>query len=165
MGRPRVEIIKKRGENLKELLKREGITQLELSERINLTQQTISKIINGTANLTDETAKKVIEEFPEYSYFWLIGLDRPMLAIDASHRVVNLLNGMASHQKDMFSNMLEIICDCGYSVALDDQLTIKRKSDKKTITLTKAEARSYYDELQNMIESFVRFHFERRKEK
>ena len=162
MGRPHVEINKKRGENLKLLLENEGVKQIELSKRINLSQQTISRIIKGTASLTEETAKLIIKEFPEYSLDWLLAV-KP-LPSEASQRIVDRLNKIASHQKAMYSNLIEIVCDCGYSVIVSDQLTITRKSDKEAITLSKEEARSYYDELQNMISNFIDFHFERRKE-
>ena len=75
MPRPKREINPKQGENLKKLCDNENITQAKLAEMIFLSQQTISKIINGSATLTEHTARAITEKFPKYRMEWLLGYD------------------------------------------------------------------------------------------
>lgn len=76
MPRKAVEIRSIRSERLKTLIDEQGITQAMLSAKIFISQQTISKIINGKANLTEETARKIIEAYPGYSLDYLMGFDQ-----------------------------------------------------------------------------------------
>lgn len=75
MARPRVEIQRKRGENLKQLCRDEGISQAALANMIHISQQTISKICTGKATLTEQTAKLIVEKYPQYRLEWLLGYD------------------------------------------------------------------------------------------
>ena len=161
MGRPRREINAIRGKRLKELIDDQCMTQKEFEKEINLSQQVISNIINGHAHLTDERAKEIIEKYPEYSLFWLLGYDRPKYAIDNSHRVIDILNGMAFHQQSLYSAVQSIVCDCGFSVQFGDEITVTSNDTNKAVVLTKKEALDYYDEIYNMIKNYVEYHFEK----
>lgn len=73
MARPKVVFKDLWGNRLKELCEKEHITQSELSDSIYISQQTISKIINHKASMTEETARRISEKYPGYSFEWLMG--------------------------------------------------------------------------------------------
>lgn len=78
MSRTKTEINPKRAENVKKLIEAEKITQTELADRIHMTQQNISRIVQMKQPLTEETARLIIEAFPEYRIEWLLGYDDSM---------------------------------------------------------------------------------------
>lgn len=78
MSRKKTEINPKRAENVKKLIEAEKITQTELADRIHMTQQNISRIVQMKQPLTEETARLIIEAFPEYRIEWLLGYDDSM---------------------------------------------------------------------------------------
>lgn len=73
MSRPKSIIKPIWGNRLKELCEREHITQAALAQSIPISQQTISKIINSSASLTEQTARRISEKYPGYSFEWLMG--------------------------------------------------------------------------------------------
>lgn len=73
MARPKAVFKDLWGNRLKELCEKEHITQSELSDSIFISQQTISKIINHKASMTEETARRISEKYPGYSFEWLMG--------------------------------------------------------------------------------------------
>ena len=73
MARPKAIFKDVWGNRLKELCEKEHITQSDLSDSIYISQQTISKIINHKASMTEETARRISEKYPEYSFEWLMG--------------------------------------------------------------------------------------------
>ena len=162
MGRPHRVINAIRGKRLKELIDDQCMTQKEFEKEINLSQQVISNIINGHAHLTDERAKEIIAKYPQYNLSWLLGLVGPKYGSDAHQRIIDTLNKMASHQKRLFSDVLRLVSDFGYSVKLENELVITRDKDNKTIVLTKKEALDYYDEIYNMVKNYVEYHFDKR---
>lgn len=80
MGRKKTEINPIRAERVKMILEREKITQTELAERIFQTQQNISRIMQKKQPLTEETARLIIDAFPDswYRIEWLLGYDDAM---------------------------------------------------------------------------------------
>lgn len=78
-----MEIDKTRGARLRTIALREEITQTKLSEMLDCNPVHLSKIINGSRNLTEEMAQKVISLFPEYRLPWLLGYDDYMTEEDA----------------------------------------------------------------------------------
>ena len=78
-----MEIDKTRGARLRTIALHEGITQTKLSEMIDCSPVHLSKIINGSRNLTEEMAQKVVSLFPEYRLPWLLGYDDYMTEEDA----------------------------------------------------------------------------------
>ena len=75
MSRTKTEINPKRAENVKKLIEAEKITQTELADRIHMTQQNISRIVQMKQPLTEETARLIIEAFPDYRIEWFLGYD------------------------------------------------------------------------------------------
>lgn len=75
MSRQRAEIHPIRAERVKILMKRERITQTILAKRIFQSQQNVSRIMQLKQPLIEETARKIIEAFPEYRLQWLLGYD------------------------------------------------------------------------------------------
>lgn len=73
MARPIVEINVKRCNRLKQLISETGIRQTQLSELTNISQQAISNMVQCKANVTETTARAVIEVFPQYNFDWLMG--------------------------------------------------------------------------------------------
>lgn len=73
MPRPKVKINPLWGERLKTLCKEQEITQAQLAKEIFLSQQTISKIVKGHSSLTEETARRINEKYPQYPFEWLMG--------------------------------------------------------------------------------------------
>lgn len=82
MSRKKTVINPERGKRLKTLIDREKMTQKGFGERIHMSQQNISLIIKGKNPLTEETAKSVVKEFPEYRIEWLLGYDNSMTQYD-----------------------------------------------------------------------------------
>lgn len=78
MSRKKTEINPIRAERVKKLIEREGISQIDFANRIFQTQQNVSRIINLKTALTEETARLIIEAFPEYRIEWLLGYDDSM---------------------------------------------------------------------------------------
>ena len=70
-----MEIDKTRGERLRMIALREDITQTKLSELLDCNPVHLSKIVNGSRNLTEDMARKVVSLFPEYRLQWLLGYD------------------------------------------------------------------------------------------
>lgn len=64
-----------RGLRVKQLCEEQGINQIELSQRIYISQQKISEMINGKANVTETTARAIVQAFPQYRFEWLMGYD------------------------------------------------------------------------------------------
>lgn len=164
MGRPPKEINVERCNRLKELLddlKKQNPkenTQDKIAKKIPISQQVLSNIVNCKANLTEEIAKRIIELYPEYSLFWLLGLDRPKYAIDNSQYVIDKANSIYRKQQRLYDSMILFVNASGYDVQREKKKLIVRK-ENETVVLSDKEARGFYDELQNMIENYVNFHF------
>ena len=83
MGRPKGTINPKHKKRLEEFFKEAAnitgkrITQTQISELTNISQQTISKIMRGRNNITETTARLIVDAFPEmeWRYQYLLGLD------------------------------------------------------------------------------------------
>jgi len=91
MGRPRVEIKPIRGKRLKQICEEQGITQQVLSSKIYISQQAISNMVTGQANVTEVTARKVIEYVSneyhyDYRFEWLMGYDDYKTEEDKKHQ-------------------------------------------------------------------------------
>lgn len=74
-----------RADRLKEMIKREGKTQTEFgqfSDGTTISQQTISGIIHSHIALTEQTARLIINAYPEYRLEWLLGYDDFMTHAD-----------------------------------------------------------------------------------
>ena len=82
MSRKKTEINPIRAERVKALIEREGISQSAFAGKIPMTQQNVSRIINLKNALTEETARLIIERFPEYRIEWLMGYDDQMTVYD-----------------------------------------------------------------------------------
>lgn len=78
MSRKKTEINPIRAERVKTLIEREGIKQTAFAEKIHMTQQNVSRIITGKNALTEETARDIVEAFPDYRISWLLGYDDTM---------------------------------------------------------------------------------------
>ena len=170
MGRPPKEINYKRCENLKELLDevkkkdREKNTQANIAERIYISQQELSKIVNKHANLTEETAKRIIEEFPEYRLNWLLGYDTFKTYPDELAHYTNQIVDGWKQQDNLYAALMFIIHSMGYDVAFDSNcFCIIDNENEDYAILSLSEAKYYYDELFQMINSMIRFHFDRHK--
>ena len=75
MSRQRTEINPIRADRVKILMKREKITQTILAERIHQTQQNVSRIMQKRQPLTEETARLIVNAFPEYRIEWILGYE------------------------------------------------------------------------------------------
>lgn len=75
MARPKGEINVERCKRFKTLCDELDITQKKLAERLHISQQVISNMVHGKSNVTDQTAHRMIELFPEYRYEWLVAID------------------------------------------------------------------------------------------
>lgn len=110
MARPRREINAECGKRLKTLLEETGTTQNKLADLIHISQQTISQIITGKANLTPETARMIIEEFPDYRLNWLLEYDDLKTVND------QIMRGTTQNQS-YIALTEELIVAHGYSVS------------------------------------------------
>lgn len=116
MGRKKAEIIQKRAERLKILIGREkkirhgDFSQIKFAESINMTQENVSRIIQMHHALTEETARHIIEQYPDYRIEWLLGYDDYMttadylLAMDVN-MPVNYKNLSYSEKVELFKKL------------------------------------------------------------
>lgn len=168
MGRPQKEINAERGKRLKILFSEvkqrdKANTQSNIAEQINTSQQVLSNVINGKANLTEDTAKRIINLFPEYRLEWLLCIDDFKTYPDEADHYKDMLISEWSREDNLYSAMLYIIHDCGYDVSLGADLKITSPALNETAVCSLSEAKKYYDELHYMIENYVNFHFLRHK--
>lgn len=98
MGRPRIVRHPIRGLRVKQICVEQGITQNELSNRIGISKQNFSLMITGKANITEDTARKIVQIFPEYRFEWIMGYDDYKTPSDISIsvycRMLKELNGI-----------------------------------------------------------------------
>lgn len=73
MARPWVKINVKRCKRLKQIIDETKITQYHLAELTNISPQSISNMVRCKANVTEKTARAVVEVFPQYNFEWLMG--------------------------------------------------------------------------------------------
>lgn len=80
MSKKRSEINPIRAERVKTILDRENINQQKLADLIFQTQQNVSRILTGKQPLTEDTARQIVEAFPDSGYRiqWLLGYDDVM---------------------------------------------------------------------------------------
>lgn len=84
MSRKKTEMNPIRAERVKTLIEREKhlhdpkFSQVKLADKIHMTQQNISRIVQMKQPLTEETARLIIEAFPDYRIEWLLGYDNDM---------------------------------------------------------------------------------------
>ena len=73
-----------RTKRINELIQKENISQKKLADLINHTQQSVNRICNGHNALTEDTAKAIINAFPNSGYRleWLLGYDNDMTKAD-----------------------------------------------------------------------------------
>lgn len=165
MGRPKKTINTLRGKRLKEIRNELGLSQKEFADRIHISVTAVSEMENSHKNVTETTARATIKEFPEYNLSWLLGFDHVKKNADIVEDALQLLKENQDQQFRLYADMMEIIKSCGYEVYILESgyISIENKAIDKTVLLPFAEAREYFDELQNMIESFVSYHFIRHK--
>ncbi len=88
MGRKKAEINPIRAERLKILIDREkkirhgDFSQIKFAESINMAQQNVSRIIQMHQALYEQTARHIIEQYPNYRIEWLLGYDDYMTLAD-----------------------------------------------------------------------------------
>lgn len=73
MSRPPVKINVKRCNRLKQIIDETKVKQCRLSELTGISQQAISNMVQCKANVTETTARAVVEVFPQYNFEWLMG--------------------------------------------------------------------------------------------
>lgn len=95
MSRKKTEINPIRAERVKTLIEREGIKQTAFAEKIHMTQQNVSRIINRKNALTEETARQIVEKFPDYRIEWLMGYDDQMTHDDFGNFATNVHDRIA----------------------------------------------------------------------
>ncbi len=168
MGRPPKEINKERGKRLKilfsEVKQRDKTnTQSSIAAKINISQQVLSNVINGNANLTEDTAKRIINLFPEYRLEWLLCLDDFKTYPDEADYYPERELQEWDREDKMYAAMMYIIHNSGYDVTLGEAFWIKSTALNETVICSRSEAKEYFDELHYMIENYVSFHFMRHK--
>jgi DNA-binding XRE family transcriptional regulator len=73
MARPKVEVREIPCKRFNQILEETKVSQKWLSEHIFISVQTISGMKHGSANVSSETARRIVQIFPQYSYEWLMG--------------------------------------------------------------------------------------------
>ncbi len=168
MGRPKKEINEKRCENFKILLqevkkKDRTNTQKRIGERIYLSETTISDIANKRADLTESNAESIIHLFPEYRLEWLLGYDDYKTIADKEAGEAAYFINKGAFEIQQREAMMFIIRRFGYDVApIGFDVRIVNKATEEQVVIPLSEARDYFEELSNMIENYVRFHFNRK---
>ena len=164
MSRKRTEIVPIRAERVKILINREGITQNDFAVRIGQTQQNISRILNLKTALTEETARIIVEKFPEYRIEWLLGYDDSMTNRDVLSSAINQMNEESSLMDTGFFSYLKLydfeVSNAAFEKTGDliadkirevhSGVTITR--DGKSVTLPLVELRQFQNEIGEYIE-------------
>lgn len=115
MARPAIKINPKRAERLKIVIDDKKITQKHLSELTGISQQAISAMVNGKTNVTETTARAVVDIFPEYRFEWLMGYIDDKNAAAQLERICNELNCEANL---LFTGLAAFAKLNGYDVEL-----------------------------------------------
>lgn len=171
MARPTKDINVERCERLKTLLsevkQRDSTkTQTQVANEIPISQQVLSNIVNAKANLTETTAKRIIELFPEYRFEWLwSGEGFKTFPEEADYYMERQLNEWRKEDSELQNKLylMSFVCGFGYEIEVHADLKLIKSETGETVTLSKSEATQYYEELSSMIKNFVQFHFERHK--
>lgn len=169
MGRPCKEINPEPGKRLRILCDECGVSQKSLAECVYISEQTISKIVNGKANLTRETAEKVIEKFPKYNLEWLLAFS------DEKTKAETLSNFFSTAAKEtdlLWAGFLPFAQLAGYEIAfssptqsnlVEDALKMVRdgytiqRADGKTVKISM----DAMNDLQNDVFDFIKYRLNR----
>ena len=153
---------KKSGARLKELLRSYGITQKEFGEKFGYTQQHISQIINGKKRLTEDLAKKILEELgfaSEIRLEWLLGNDdfrtydeHMSFCIKKNKKIMELIENTDNAVQELIKcTALEL----GWAIEFDgDNVFIK---DEQEILFSFSE--EDYSKMKSEISKYVEFLF------
>lgn len=96
--------------NLKTLLEREKCQQGKLADLIHLSQQSISRIIQKKQSLTDQTARAIINVFPDYRIEWLLGYDDIMTHTDEIRAMIHNVVDTAEAINQVIRLVADDIC-------------------------------------------------------
>ena len=140
MSRQKTEINPKRAENVKKLIEAEKITQTELADRIHMTQQNISRIVQMKQPLTEETARLIVDAFPDYNISWLLGDSDFMLKADLRTDYIQ-----RSHATD--NACLQILDSALREVCAREGIEIPTLDNIPEILLLQAQLRDFADSL------------------
>lgn len=110
MSKKKTEINPVPADRFNTILSRENIKQTELSEKLHLTQQTISNIKRKKQNLTDQTARAIIELFPDYRIEWLLGYDDIMTHTDELRGMIHNMADTAEAINQTIRLIADDIC-------------------------------------------------------
>ena len=170
MSRKRTEINPKRAERLKTLIDHEkdlhggDFSQTAFAKSIHMTQQNVSRSIQMRQGLTEETARHIIEQYPDYRIEWLLGYDDYMTTADyllavtaqcqAEEQVMNTaffglarLSGFSMElNRKYYDNSLE-----GLFQTIKSAVTFSR--DGKSVTLSLADINEIENELCDIVEA------------
>ena len=163
MSRPKTEINPERAKRFKMLIEREKLTQSALSEKIHLSQQAISHIFTEKNALTEETARNIINAFPEYRLEWLLGYDDYMT--HKEYLAAQYRKGM-SEAEALESAFFSLASLSGFEIAPTDPATDKKPEnivnaiqagftisrDGKSVTLSLSDLNALENELCDYLE-------------
>ncbi len=158
MGRPKVEIKGIRGKRLKQICEEQNITQQTLSSKVYISQQAISNMVTGQANVTEVTARKVIEYISkelhfDYRFEWLMGYDDYKTESDKQSaefkkQYFHWKNINSLHRAGINSFALS----CGFEVEESESGEWILKKDSQRVQLTMEQAINLESEISNFIE-------------
>ena len=165
MARSKREINVEAGKRLKILIEETGIKQNVLAEEIHLSQQTISQILNGKANLTIDRAKDIVQKFPDYSLYWLLG-ELP-IDVKKSSEIKNALRDLIAEQiSSRQSYMRDILDFFGYDCDItSDSVTITNRKTEEAVLLSYSAAKDYSGELLHLMRAFIDYNFTKEQKK
>ena len=165
MGRPKVKINPKWGNNLKTLCAENGISQLTLAEKVSVSQQTISRIIQGRNSLTRDMAERIIDAFPEYRIQWLLGEDDCKTHSERKNQQTKELEALFQKTKKKVADRKQLLYTiaelCGFNIVLyseefghENYIIRKGKSEKMV-------SGEILDEIVDELLTISKFHFDR----
>lgn len=160
MSRKKTEMNPIRTERVKTLLNHAGITQKDLADRIFMTQQNISRIVQKKQPLTEETARLIIQSFPEYRIEWLLGYDDIMLKKDL---IPTKYNKLRTEKDTLEKSILSLIRLSDFQIDLksienaEDLHNFLKKyctitRDGKSITFSVEDLNAFENEICDYIE-------------
>lgn len=106
MGRKKIIINPKSGENLRTLLDKHGVNHSRFAEELYITPKHLSNIINGRKNLTADMACAIAARFPGTRVEYLLGLD----SYETEEQKKGALIDDVFRQEDIQEQIFDLLC-------------------------------------------------------
>lgn len=134
-----------RAERVKEVYRREGLTQTKFAEVVKIPQQAVSEMIRGKRTVTEESARRIHDCFPQYRLQWLMGYDEYMTTEDVWAQIGEGMKRFSAQRQAFYQGVTLLASACGYAI---DGNTVSHGG--VSVTLSQAEREQLFNEIRDM---------------